>query len=164
MTLFEALLVLATFLCSMVAGFVFAFAVVIMPGIKRLDDGGFIRAFQVIDGVIQNGQPLFMLMWVGSALAVIAAAVFGFWELAGANRLLLFTAALIYVLGVQAPTAAVNIPLNNALQKLDPAATNEAGRARARADFESRWNRWNTIRTVWACVTSLMLLMLLFKV
>jgi hypothetical protein len=35
----------------------FAFAVVVMPGVGRLDDGGFIRGFQVIDRVIQNRQP-----------------------------------------------------------------------------------------------------------
>ena len=40
MTLFQTLLMTATFLCSLVAGFLFAFAVVIMPGIRSLDDGG----------------------------------------------------------------------------------------------------------------------------
>jgi hypothetical protein len=30
----------ATFLCSLVAGFLFAFAVVSMPGSRSLDDGG----------------------------------------------------------------------------------------------------------------------------
>jgi hypothetical protein len=29
---------------------VFACAAVVMPGIRSLDDGGFLRAFQVIDG------------------------------------------------------------------------------------------------------------------
>jgi hypothetical protein len=50
-----------------------------MPGIKRLDDGGFIRAFQVIDGVIQNDQPVFIFVWVGSVLTLIAAALLGMW-------------------------------------------------------------------------------------
>ena len=59
MNLFLPVLVLATFLCSLVAGLLFAFAVVVMPGLRSLDDGGFIRAFQAIDRVIQNNQPLF---------------------------------------------------------------------------------------------------------
>ena len=80
MTLFKALLLLATFLCSLVAGFLFAFAVVIMPGIRSLDDGGFIRAFQVIDRVIQNNQPLFMVVWVGSVVSLIAAAMSEDWK------------------------------------------------------------------------------------
>ena len=37
MTVFHAVLVLATFLCSLVAGFLFAFAAVVMPGIRSLD-------------------------------------------------------------------------------------------------------------------------------
>jgi uncharacterized membrane protein len=48
MTAFQAVLILAAFFCSLVAGFLFAFAAVVMPGIRRLDDGAFIRAFQAI--------------------------------------------------------------------------------------------------------------------
>jgi uncharacterized membrane protein len=59
---FHLTLILATLLCSLVAGFLFAFAVVVMPGIARLDDASFLRAFQVIDRVIQNNHPLFMVV------------------------------------------------------------------------------------------------------
>jgi uncharacterized membrane protein len=162
-TLFQALLMTATLLCSLVAGFLFAFAVVIMPGIRSLDDGGFIRAFQVIDRVIQKNQPLFMLVWVGSALSLIAAAVSGVWALGGADRLLLTVTAFVYLLGVQLPTVTINIPLNNALQKLDPSTMSETMRKRARADFEPRWNRWNAIRTACASLTSVLLLILIFR-
>lgn len=54
MGIFQFTLIVATFLCSLVAGFVFAFAVVVMPGIGNLGDGAFLRAFQVMDRVIQN--------------------------------------------------------------------------------------------------------------
>jgi predicted dithiol-disulfide oxidoreductase (DUF899 family) len=46
MTLFQAALLLAAFLCSLVAGFLFAFAAVVMPGIRSLDDGGFTERFR----------------------------------------------------------------------------------------------------------------------
>ena len=104
--MFHAVLVLATFLCALVAGLLFAFAAVVMPGIRRLDDGGFIRAFQAIDRVIQNNQPLFIFVWVGSVLALIAAAVLGVSALSGADRLLIIVAALLYLLCVQFPTFA----------------------------------------------------------
>jgi uncharacterized membrane protein len=55
-TLPQVSLLLATLLCSLVTGFLFAFAVVVMLGIAALDDAGFLRAFQVIDRVIQNCQ------------------------------------------------------------------------------------------------------------
>jgi len=52
MTFFHIALIAATFLCSIVAGFLFAFAVVVMPGIRSLDDGEFV--------------------WVGSVLSLVA--------------------------------------------------------------------------------------------
>ena len=163
MTVFQAALVLATFLCSLIAGFLFAFAVVVMPGIRSLDDDGFIRAFKVIDRGIQNNQPLFVLVWVGSVLALVAAAVIGLWTLSGADRLLVIVAALVYILCVQLPTITINIPLNNTLQQLDPTTMNETARKRARELFEPRWNRWNASRTVCASLTSLLLVLLLFQ-
>lgn len=65
-------------LCGLVAGLLFACAIVTMPGIKSLNDGEFVRAFQVMDGVIQNNQPLFMLVWKGSTLSLLLAAILGF--------------------------------------------------------------------------------------
>lgn len=163
MTIFHAVLLLATFLCSLVAGFLFAFAVVIMPGIGSLDDGGFIKAFQVIDRVIQRNQPLFILVWMGSITALIGAAVLGIGAVNGADRLILVAAALVYLLSVQLPTAAINIPLNKTLQQLDAGTMDETARRRAREAFEPRWNRWNGIRTTCACLSSLMLMLLLMR-
>jgi uncharacterized membrane protein len=164
MTVFEIVLVLATFLCSLVAGFLFAFASVVMPGLRSLDDAGFIRVFQVIDRVIQNNQPLFIFVWVGSVLALLGAAGLGVRALSGTDRLVVIVAALVYLLCVQIPTAAINIPLNNELKKLDPGTMNETARKRARDAFEPRWNRWNAIRTACASLASLLLMVLLLRV
>ena len=163
MGIFEIGLIVATFLCSLVAGFLFAFAVVAMPGISRLNDREFIRAFQVMDGVIQNNQPLFMLVWVGSVVALVTSAVLGIGQLDGAARLLIIFAALAYLVGVQLPTVTTNIPLNNRLQTLDVDAMNETTHEAARKDFEPRWNRWNSIRTAFASLASALLMILLFR-
>lgn len=160
MTVFESALVVATFLCSLVAGFLFAFAVVVMPGIKTLSDGDFVRAFQVIDGVIQRNQPLFILVWVGSALSLLAAAGLGVTELAGAERFLLIVAACAYLFVVQLPTIRINIPLNNGLQALDVKSIDDEALRAARAEFEPRWNWWNNLRTVVACGVTASLLVL----
>jgi uncharacterized membrane protein len=162
--LFHAVVVLATLLCSLVAGFLFAYAVVVMPGLRRLDDGAFIRAFQVTDGIIQANQPLFIAVWLGSAVALVAAALLGMRQLGGAERTLLIVAAGIYLAGVQVPTMAINVPLNNTLQRLDPTAMDETARQRARQAFEPRWNRWNAIRTACAILVSALLLLLLDRI
>lgn len=160
MDTFQISLTLATLLCSLVAGFVFAFAVVAMPGIGTLDDREFLRAFQVMDGMIQQNQPLFMLVWVGSVVTLGLLAGLGFRELTGLEHALLIAAVVVYLLGVQLPTAAVNIPLNNQLQSLDIATLDDEALVAARRDFEDRWNRANTARTVLACLAAGMLILL----
>lgn len=163
MGIFQLTLVVATLLCSLVAGFVFAFAVVVMPGFSNLGDAEFLRAFQVTDRVIQKNQPLFMLVWMGSVVALLAAAALGFGQLDGTGRVLIITAVLVYLLGVQLPTATINIPLNNTVQALEIDTVDEAAHAAARQDFESRWNYWNTMRTIMACLVSVLLILLLLR-
>ena len=74
-TVFFVSLILSTFLCALVTGFVFTYAVVVMPGLKQLSDKEFIRAFQVTDAIIQNNHPFFMMVWLGSIISVSVAIV-----------------------------------------------------------------------------------------
>jgi uncharacterized membrane protein len=161
--LFRLVLLVAAGLCSLVGGFLFAFAVVVMSGIKSLDDVSFIRAFQVIDRVIQNNQPLFVLVWVGSGLAVVVAALMSLWTLTGVDCLLTIIAARVYLFGVQLPTVMVNVPLNNQLQRLEAMTLSEPTRQHARAAFEPHWNRANALRTICASLTTGLLLLLLLR-
>lgn len=163
MEAFQVITVLATLLCSLVAGFLFAFAVVIMPGIRDLSDRDYLRAFQVIDRVIQRNQPVFMLVWVGSVLAILASAVLGLWRLDGIERVALIIAMLAYVLGVQLPTFAINVPLNNRVQALDIDGESEAVLSGLRQEYEQRWNRWNRIRTGIAVLVSAALIVLCYS-
>ena len=157
-------LMTATVLCSFTAGLTFTFAVVVMPGIGALPDREYLRAFQVMDRVIQDNDPWFMLVWVGSVLALVLALILNLGDLAGVDRALLLAAAVAYLVGVQLPTVAVNVPLNNALQahdleRLDPSAAQQA-----RVAFEARWNRWNRFRTVLACTSVMLLVALLVRI
>ncbi len=137
----------ALLLCALTAGFLLAFALVVMPGLKVLEDAAYLRAFQVIDGVIQDGQPWFLLMWVGSVVAVVLAVALGLGSLEGVDRMLLLGAGALYLGGVQVPTAVVHLPLNNRVQNLEIGELDSEGLGEARMAFEVRWNRWNTLRT-----------------
>lgn len=159
---FHIALFLATLSCSLVAGFLFAFAVVVMPGLGNQADRDFIRGFQVIDRVIQNRQPIFMLVWAGSVVTLVMSVILGIEPLDRPDRLLLIFATVVYLLGVQLPTAIINIPLNNQLQTLDVAALDKAALKAAREEFEPRWKRWNTFRTVLAVLTTALLLMRIY--
>lgn len=156
------MLISATLLCSMVAGFLFAFAIVTMPGLKGLNDRDFIRAFQAIDGVIQNRQPIFIAVWVGSVVALLLSVALASGVLGGYGRLLIISATLIYMLGVQLPTLIINVPLNNRLQLLQVDAVDAATQQIARSAFEPRWNRWNAVRTTFAILTASQLIVVLF--
>lgn len=161
MGILESVLVVATFLCALVTGLLFAFSIVVMPGFKNLGDGEFIRAFQVIDRVIQDNQPIFIIAWAGSAVTLVVACGLGIGELDGSSLGLLVAAAVCYLFFVQLPTFVVNIPLNNKLQAMVVDELDKDSLRAARVEFETRWNRWNQIRTCFACFTTLLLLVLL---
>ena len=163
MDTFRVTLIVATFLCTLVTGFVFAFGVVVMPGIRTLSDGEFLRAFQVMDRVIQNNQPVFMLVWVGSVVALLGSAFLGFGQLDGNGRVLMIASVLLYLLGVQLPTVTINVPLNNTVQTLAIADMDETAQEAARREFESRWNYSNVTRTVLASLVSVLLMILLLR-
>ena len=159
MTLFVGFLIVSTLLCALVTGFIFTYAVVVMPGFAKLDDRDFIRAFQVTDGVIQNNQPLFMLAWVGSIVSFVATMILGFIELHGIECWTVISISFIYLIGVQGITIRVHLPLNNRLQRLEIDEMDPESLSKERNKFETRWNYFNNIRTliVFAVSFSLML-------
>lgn len=163
MSAFEITLLLSTFLCSLVAGFLFAYAIVVMPGIKALNDKQFIKAFQVTDRIIQDNNPVFLLVWVGSAVSLIVCAISGFAKLQGIDLILFVIATVTYLVGVQVSTIVVHLPLNNELQKYDVENMDEEEHRNARTGFEPRWNRSNNIRTAIACCVSFLLILLAIK-
>ena len=105
----------------------------------------------------------FMLMWVGSIAALLAAVVLGLGPLAGVDRVLLLTAGIVYLGGVQLPTFTVNVPLNNQLKRLDVDALDPKERRSVREAFEPRWNRSNSIRTAFASLSVALMMILLIR-
>ncbi|MCB1022956.1 MAG: DUF1772 domain-containing protein [Acidobacteria bacterium] len=164
MELIEISLIIATLLSSLVAGFLVAFAIVVMPGIADLGDLDYLKAFKAIDRVIQKGHPVFVLIWIGSALAVIASASVSIWQLEGIDRILVFSAAIIYMLGVQLPTLTINVPLNNRLQAEELENITESDLSDLRKRFEIPWVRWNGIRTIFATAASTILIIVCLSV
>jgi len=161
MTLFTGLLLIATLLSALVTGFIFTYAVVVMPGLAKLDDKDFIRAFQVTDGIIQDNQPLFMLVWIGSIISVLCTMVTAFITLGGVESWLIIAVGAIYLLGVQGITISIHLPLNNHLQRLNVDDLDAASLRDERVMFESRWIYFNRVRTAIAFSVSLMLLIII---
>lgn len=163
MELIQIAVLVSALFCSLVAGLVLTFAIVVMPGIRTLGDLGFLKSFKAMDRVIQDNQPIFMVVWLGSAVVMLATTAVGFWRLEGLDRILLIVTCVIYIFGVHVPTVTINIPLNNHLQSQDLDTMTESAIVETTAQFEARWLRWNTIRTVVAILSTVLLLVLLIR-
>ncbi|WFE38592.1 anthrone oxygenase family protein [Micromonospora sp. WMMD998] len=130
----------ATLGAGLTAGLFAAFAYAVMPALRGADDRTFVDAMQRINVSIVNGW--FLLIFLGTpALAVLSAVL----AARGAGR-----PALPWILGGLALhvvmvgiTAAVNVPLNDALAT---AGADDLDAARQR--FEATWVTWNVVRAL----------------
>jgi uncharacterized membrane protein len=130
----------ALVLTGAVSGVFFAFSVSVLPGLDALRPDQAVAAMTSMNRAILN--PLFLASFVGPPLVASLAGVLLLTGDATGAALLFFAAAAVYVLGAIAPTAAVNVPLNNALEAA-PEPAEEAWSA-----YSRRWTRWNHWRTV----------------
>ena len=161
MNILDISLIFSILTCSLVTGFIFTYAVVVMPGLSKLNDKEFIRAFQVTDGIIQNNQPLFMLIWVGSIIAILSSIIIAIVFVGISETWLIVLVGVVYLLGVQGITISIHIPLNNHLQQVNIDELNAERLSEERIKFESKWNNFNIIRTIIAFSVSVILLLIL---
>ena len=151
----------STLLCSLVTGFILTYAIVVMPGLSKLDDKEFIKAFQVTDGIIQNNQPIFILIWVGSIISVVSTIIISIFTLGILEGWKIIFVSLVYLIGVQAITIIIHLPLNRRIQKIDINSTNLQSLNEERKNFETKWNYYNNIRTGIAVFVVLIFLLIL---
>ena len=161
MDLLDISLIFSIISCSLVGGFIFTYAIVVMPGLSNLKDKEFIRAFQVTDAVIQNNQPLFMLTWVGSIVSLLSTILISIVSVGLSEAWLIVLIGAVYLFGVQGITIAVHIPLNNHLQKVKIEELSDKSLTEERVKFETKWNYFNNIRTGIAISVSILLLLLI---
>ena len=161
MDLLDISLIFSITLCSLVSGFIFTYAIVVMPGLSTLNDKDFIRAFQVTDAVIQNNQPIFMFTWLGSIVSLFTTILISFISYGLSETWLVVLFSVVYLLGVQGITIAIHIPLNNQIQKVLIKELNDKKITDERVKFERKWNFFNNIRTSISISVTLILLILL---
>jgi uncharacterized membrane protein len=136
-TMSLVLLVAATIAAGLLAGLFYAYAVSVMPGLARGDDRTFVEGMRGINVAIVNGW--FLLSFLGAPLLAAVAAIL---HLHSGPALWWIVAGFACLLATIVITAAVNIPMNNALDAGGDAY------AQVRAQFEVPWVRWNIVRAV----------------
>ena len=147
--------------CSLVTGFIFTYAIVVLPGFSKLGDKEYIRAFQVTDGVIQNNQPLFMLTWIGSIISVLGAILASILSPDLGETWFIVLIGVVYLLGVQGITITIHLPMNNYIKDLNLDELDNQTLSKERLKLETKWNYFNNIRTGVGFFVSLSLLLVL---
>ena len=148
-------------LSALVTGFILTYAIVIMPGLSNLDDKEFIKAFQVTDGIIQNDQPIFIVIWIGSIVSVLSTIITSILCLGILDAWLIIFVSVVYLLLVQGITILIHLPLNKSIQNIDINSSNFQTLSKERKAFETKWNYFNNIRTVVAFIVVLFFLLIL---
>ena len=148
-------------LSALVTGFILTYAIVIMPGLSNLDDKEFIKAFQVTDGIIQNNQPIFILIWIGSIVSVLSTIITSILCLGILDAWLIIFVSVVYLLLVQGITILIHLPLNKSIQNIDINSSNSETLIKMRKSFETKWNYFNNFRTVVAFFVVLIFLSIL---
>ncbi len=148
-------LLFTTLLTGLLAGIFFTWSNAITPGIGRLDDINYLRAFQNMNRTIVN--PLFLVVIMGPLFLSFATAY-----LYKSNHSyilwLLLIAAILYFVGVFLVTIMGNIPLNNLLDKTDLTNISLENARSLRDQFELKWNNLHLVRTITSVLSFILLI------
>ena len=144
--------------CGLIAGVFFAFSTFVMNALARLQPSQGIAAMQSINTTVIN--PLFMVAFLGTAAACIFLAISSLlrWHQLGAPYLLI--GSLLYLFGTVLVTIVFNVPLNEALARVEPGSTDGAN---LWASYLANWTTWNHIRTAAAIAAAAVLTIALGK-
>lgn len=134
---------------AVVAGVLFAFSTFVMRALADLPPMHGVAAMQHINVRVLN--PLFMGVFVGTAVLAGICIVAGFSAWGAARSTLLFTAGGCYLVGAFGVTVLFNVPRNERLAALEP----ESDAAAAYWPVYVReWLLWNHVRTLAALVAA----------
>jgi uncharacterized membrane protein len=147
---------LAAIASAAAAGMMYVFSTLVMRGLDRTGPVTAITAMRGIN-VDANSNGPFLLAYFGATLLAVAVGVVAVVQIRQPGSGWLLAGAIFGVLGALI-TIAFNVPLNNHLDTVDPAALSLADAAREWAAYLSTWTAWNHVRTVTSVIASALLL------
>lgn len=146
MSLIAALIMLAAICSALIGGLFFAFSTFVMKALGERPPAEGMAAMVSINRVILRS--LFLPVFFGTALLSAGLAVYALVRWSPASLWLLAGAALYIAFNI-VTTMIWNVPLNNRIDRADPAADNEA----LWRHYLDRWTFWNHVRTI-ACLVA----------
>lgn len=135
------ILVAAALGSGVTAGIFFAFSTFVMAALGRVSADQGVAVMRAINVTVLN--PLFMLAFMGTALAcaLLAAGSLVVWS--GPAGKLALAGALIYLMGCLAATMVFNVPLNERLANASPGQL-----VTLWPHYLKAWTNWNHVRTI----------------
>ncbi|MHC1549318.1 anthrone oxygenase family protein [Phyllobacterium sp. K27] len=141
--LLPALTVIAALGSGIMAGLFFAFSSFIMTAFSKLPPEQGIAAMNSINATILNAT--FGIAFFGTALLCIALGVISVLRWTDPGSAWLLIGSVLYLIGIIAVTILFNVPLNDALQAVEPASTEGTA---LWTRYLAEWVPWNHVRTL----------------
>lgn len=144
--------------CGLMSGVFFTFSAFVMTALARLPSSQGIAAMQSINVAIIN--PLFMVVFMGTAASCAVLLVFTLSHWQRPEAVFLLAGCLLYLAGAIAVTMAFNVPRNDMLGAINPAAPEASA---AWSNFVKGWTAWNHVRTIASVAATVSFLLALNK-
>lgn len=139
-----AALFLASFGCTALGGFYYAFSNSVMKALGAVPAEHGVAAMQAVN--IYVPKSLFLVAFFGAAFLCIALAAMHVVRFSGATvSILALAGCAFYLIGSFGVTVVLNVPLNNELASEAPQS---AAAAEVWARYLKGWTLWNHVRTV----------------
>ncbi|WP_299251695.1 DUF1772 domain-containing protein [uncultured Aquimarina sp.] len=137
-------LMLSILFTGLTAGLCFTWSNAVTPGIGRLDNISFLKAFQAMNREIVNGR--FMIVFFGPVILLFINTYL--FKNSSISFWLFLAAAILFFVGIGLVTIFGNVPLNEVLDTSNLETLSKIDLHELRNKFEQPWNRWHTIRTL----------------
>ena len=158
---FKEIVLLATiFITGLSAGFFYAWQVSVIPGTKKITDGSYLEAMQLINRAVLN--PAFFIIFFGALILLVWSTYLEYKAGISLTFWLTLGAAVVYLIGTFGITAIGNVPLNESLNVIQLNTLSVEELNATRTNYELPWNRLHLIRTIFSLI-SFGLLLLTFR-
>jgi uncharacterized membrane protein len=138
------------------AGMMYVFSTFVMRGLDRTGPVSAVTAMRGINVEANTNAP-FLLAYFAAALLAVSVGVVAVVTIGQPGAGWLLAGAIFGVLGTVI-TVAVNVPLNNHLDAVDPAVLSPADVAHQWKAYVTTWTAWNHARTATAVIASVLMM------
>ncbi|MBV2358183.1 DUF1772 domain-containing protein [Thalassococcus sp. CAU 1522] len=133
-----------------IGGFFYAYSVSVMQGLNNLPEIDAIRAMQELNRGTRN--LVFLFTFLFTPIIAFGCAAILYFKGRQAAALLLLAATAVYFGGSFLPTVNISVPMNHAIEALDPARLSIEEATSAWTAYSADWTFWNSVRAIMALV------------